>query len=545
MPDQDDLPAGAMPYKVFTVHHPDYMKDYWCRTRAFYRGGPALLEDPVVMAKVFPRHNGETDRVFNIRKGLAHYVNYAGEIIDHMVAKLTSDPARPQADTDLDDFYEEFFENTAPSPARPVSLGMLVRKAFIEAQQTRHTWILADMNPADRTGEPASLAEQEQAGDLDVWTTLIPAESVIDWEEDNNGTLLWALVAYVSRNRPGLQAGRSRVKEEYFFYTPEGWTKWVVEYDEDKPPQPNDVIPLNSVGTHSFGRVPLVKLELPDGLWAGAKLESLAREHFNKRNALAWAEYKSLLPVLYEFIAPPDVLLSGPAADDNRAVNQTRSVAHVQERSSGDRVEWISPSPGPFQHTLDSVNSTKDEMHRIIHTMALSADNRNNSIAKSAESKDMDENAMDTILETLGEIGRDKVKELLSLVAAGRGDKIVWTVTGMTNFAAVETSHVLNQEAVLDTTIQIPSGTFKALRKFDLAERLLGDGASDEQLATIKEEIEQFYAQDSEMVEAQISREIATATLEMQAEESDEETQTPEVKPGGGVSFSSPGMRNK
>ena len=540
MPDPDGLSTGAMPYKVFTVRHPEYIKDYWCRTRAFYKGGPALLEDDTVMAKVFPRHNGETDRVFKIRKGLAHYINYAGEIIDHMIAKLTSDPARPFADQDLDEFYEEFFENTAPEGARPVSLEMLVRKAFIEAQQTKHTWILADMNPADREEMPDSLAEQERSGALNVWTTLIPAESVIDWEEDVNGNLQWALVAYVSRKRRNLNSGRDMVKEEYFLYTAQGWTKWVVEYPEDRPPNPREMIPLDSVGSHSFGRVPLIKLELPDGLWAGAKLESLAREHFNKRNALAWAEYKSLLPVLYEFHAPPDPLLAGPAADDNRAVNQTRSVAHVQERHSGDRVEWVAPDPGPFQHTLDSVNSTKDEMHRIIHHMALSSDNRNNSLAKSAESKDRDENALDVVLETLGQLGRDKLRELLKLVSVGRGDEINWMISGMSNFASVKTSHVLNQEAVLDTTIQIPSGTFKARRKFALAKRLLGDTVTESELETIRQEIELFYEQDTEREEAVMSQEIANATVELPKNEMNE---TPQVDSGGRVSFSSPTRR--
>ena len=72
------------------------------------------------------------------------------------------------------------------------------------------------------------------------------------------------------------------------------------------------------------------------------KIESIARELLNKRCALSWAEFKSLYPVLYEFMQDedPEACAGGVAEDNDRAVNQTRGIGYVQERAEKDRAEF-------------------------------------------------------------------------------------------------------------------------------------------------------------------------------------------------------------
>lgn len=524
----DENKAGSIQYKALQQRHPDYNEDYWARCRVFYKGGKCLLENKTMMKRVFPQHRNEDDAIYAMRRQMAHYTNYAGEIIDELLAKLNSDPLRLEAE-DADVFYTELLENCAPPGARAVRFGDLLQQLLLTAMQCGRSWVLVDLPPADPTSEAGSLQEQEAAGSLNAWCVEVQPESVIDWEIDRNGILEWALVCYKSRKRNGITGSRSLVRETYIYYTADEWAKWEVVYDEDVEtgeeggqPRDEDMIPMSDRGTHGFGRVPLQPLDLPEGLWAMGKLESLAREHFNKRCALSWAEFKALMPVLYEFHdnSPENQALGGEGGDLDRAYNQPRSTAHVQVRNANDRVEWAAPPAECFTHALDSCKSVRDEMHRVVHQMARSADMNKAAIRRSGESKAQDENGTNIVLEALGDLMREFAKELLRLVAIGRKDEQVeWLATGLSNFQDGNLGALLDQESVLDTAIEVPSPTFKRLRKFQIAKKVLGDAVREPELETIKEEIQKFYS---------LEREIESYGLNYEPPEDDPEP-APEV----------------
>ncbi len=83
------------------------------------------------------------------------------------------------------------------------------------------------------------------------------------------------------------------VREEFTYYDAAGWQRWQIAYPKDKRPKPQTPVDqilgvVRTEGVDSFGRVPLICLELPEGLHAMGKLESIAAEHFNKACALSW-----------------------------------------------------------------------------------------------------------------------------------------------------------------------------------------------------------------------------------------------------------------
>lgn len=520
----------SVPYGFFRTRNPKYCDKYWKRCRAFYEGGPTLLEDDKFLSSVFPRHRRESSTIYQQRKSMSLYTNYCGEIIDHLVAKLSADPV--SVDTEgVDSYYDDFLADCSPKGGRKKPFDRLVRDAVLTAMQCKTSWFLVDM-PDTQASEMSSLAEQEAVGALDAWVVEVAPESVIDWEEDHTGELQWALIMYKSQKRSGLMDTRNLCKEEYWLYTQNEWVKYVIEYDPAKPPRDQDPVVLEAEGRHGFGKVPLVRLDLPDGLWAMSKLESLAREHFNKRNALAWSEYKSLLPVLYEFLAPPDPLIAGPASDNDRAVVQNRGTGYVQERGEKDRAEWVAPPPAPFTHALESTNSLRDEMHRVVHQMALSADNKGAMLRRSGESKAQDTKATDVVLEAVGEIARDFAVEILDMVALGRSDSIEeWPVSGYTNFEVSSSYDILEEESVLDTSVEIPSPTFKQIRKLALVKKLLGDNLSEEDLDTIKEELEAAYNTESELAEFEAQQILESVNFSGQEGDEEQYSQEDEEPP--------------
>lgn len=497
----EKLSAGAVRYKQLKERNPEYLDEYWERCRSFYKGGNCLLENDSVMERVFPQHNNEVKGIYNLRKSVAFYMNYAGEIIDELLAKLNSHPLRMKSEN-ASSFYEGFLESCGPVEKEDTRYGDLLMRMLLTAMQCGKSWCLVDMPTIDHLNLADNLAEQETSGALNAWCLEIQPECVVDWEMDEQGVLEWALLCYKSSRRDSLFGSRDNVTETYIMYDKDSWKQWQITYPKDKPPKDEKEVMLTGEGDHGFGCVPLVQLTLPDGLWAMGKLESLAKEHFNKRNALAWAEYKALMPILYEFHdnTVENMAFGGDSGDIDRAYNQPRSVAHVQVRNGNDRAEWVAPSEGPFDHSLKSCESTRDEMHRVVHQMARSASNNSISSRKSGESKAMDENSTNIVLEALGDLMRDFAVCLIRMVEKGRGDKpSEWLATGMSNFQSRTLSAILNQESVLDNQVIIPSPTFKTMRKLQIATRILGDMASEKNLEQIRSEISSFFSTEQEL----------------------------------------------
>lgn len=530
--------TGGISYGLLAGRrHPDYREDFWARSRAFYKGGVHLLENDAVLERIFPRHVGEKEEVYIMRKRLAHYTNHSGSIVNHLIGKLMSDPVRLQAEPEMDDFYTEFHKDTSPPNGKECSLDDLVGKVLLEASQTQSGYALVEM-PRSLDEEARSLAEQEASGALNAWAVEVKAESVVDWEVDKSGEYVWVLLCFKDSKRASVYDDRNTISEQYWEYNKTGWVRWDVEYKIGSPPKAEEIILPSDKGNHTFGKVPLARLQFADGLWVMSKLESLAREFFNKRNALSWAEFKALMPVLYEYLDPGMMpQMPGPAGADNRSTNQTRSVAHVQQRKAGaglgDKAEWVAPPDAPFAHALTSCESVRDEMHRVVQQMALSADNKGALLRRSAESKGKDTEALDVVLNEYGKLARRFVVELMQLVEAGRGDKPrEWTATGASKFDSSSTDALIEEETVLDT-VEMPSPTFKAERKKQLARKVLGDSVTEDTLAEIDTEIETYFSNEQiegdEEANNAATREEVRAALEAGDDEEDDERRLEEA----------------
>lgn len=478
-------------YKQFKVRNPAYDADYWAKCRAFYAGGKRLLGDANIMKETFPKHLSEASRVYDERVKRAYYIPYAGEIINSIIASLFSDPFTVSSEPKPADqkFYEAFFEDVSPEGGCVTSLTDLMKEQVTTAMLCKRAWTLVDLPKVEEgTAPPATLDEQQKQGGLNAYAVSVAPEMVLDWEETEDGELQWALVANISSKRAGLDSDRDVVQEVYTFYTDTTWERYIVTYKHDDPPKDEQEVPLAAKGQHSFGAVPLIPLELPDGLWAMGKILDIAIAHFNKRNALSWAEYKSLFPVLVSYKAAEDPL-NPITADPHRDTNQTVGQGYVLGMGEKDRIEFLGPDAAPFTAAMADLSTLRDEMHRVLHSMALSVDNSGAAMSRSAESKMVDQAAAAIILKALGEIVHEHVIKVYELVQTGRAEELVkWLPEGMESFDEVGLEGLLKQAETVDT-VSIPSARFKQLWTYQLARRLLGHGAENEDLALILKEL--------------------------------------------------------
>lgn len=517
---QADGSALQLTWGDLKQRHPEWRGDYWAECRALYAGGDRLLGDPLVLARLFPAHTYEDKAVYAARKARAHYYPYAGTIIDHLLAGLGTDPLR----VSFDEVDKETGESTLPESAewwakwitdvtdsaeRPSDYGLEVKggddedddeggttlhhflvDALREALQVRTAWVLADLPSVDPDGDANPNAKGDELSDP--YLCLVPAEQVIDWQTTPRGDLEWCIVMTQEQVRATPRDRRTKIRHTFVLWDAEAWAKYEIEVDPMQPPNDEQIVPLVATGTHGFKRVPIERLTVPEGMYAMGKLHSLAREHFNKRCAMSWAEYKALFAVLYEFLGPEDKAgMPVPEAqtDGNRAVNQIRGQGYTQTRGADDRAEYIGPDTAPFQEARESCNDAMREMHRVMFSMALSANMDSAAIKRSGDSKEQDGATTAVLLDAFGTLIRKFMRRLLVLASLGRGEAVPPSrVDGLEQFDVAGVDDAIAQAVEFFNGVPQLSPTAKELALAKIYSKYLGDLEPD-QVVTIRKEI--------------------------------------------------------
>lgn len=490
----------GLPYSLFKQRHPNYDSHYWKKCRALYAGGKKLLGDKKLLEELLPAHSDEEEELYEERKRRAYYIPYAGEIIDAIVASLTDDPisftSEPQSN---DEFYTRFYKNVTDSH-EPKPFEVYLKEQMQTALICKTAWTMVDFPKMEM--EAKTRGEQEESGALDAYLCQLTPESVVDWEEDDDGCIEWVLIRDVKARRSSLSESRNVVRETFRHITEDSWAVYEIAYDKSSPPGDDDLVTLVDSGVNSFGRVPIARLDLSDGLWAMGKIESIAVAHFNKRNALSWAEYCSLFPVPVAYLGPSDPL--NPLSDDeSRAASQKHGPGYLRVMADKDRMEYFGPDSSPFSIASADLDKLRDEMHRVLYQMALSVDNSGAALQRSAESKAIDRATAAVVLGALGGYLRRHAEAIMSLVAEGRHDAEQWAAHGMESFDDTTLGQQLNEALMLET-IQLPSATFQAKYKYALAKKLLGADATDQELVNIKKELESNITQERVDEQAQM-----------------------------------------
>lgn len=485
------------------VRNPDYDSEYWEKIRVLYEGGKTLkdtLKRPGPLRdSIFSQHLGEESVVFQERCKRAVYVPYMSQLVDYVIATLFSDPLKITAggateDTapgSVDPYYEDFLQNVSKPGAPKASLNMYLRELALDAFLYKRAWTLLDF-PLAPDQKPNSLYEEEQMGMDHAYCVRIDPVCVIDWEyNEYDGDLDWAMVHSIRIPRNSVAEKREIVEESFTVYNREGWERYSWRYKENTPPKKKSEPDFVDSGNHPFKCVPLRPLEIPDGLWAGGKLENITVELFNKHSALSWSQFRSLFQVMVYNLQTPDPM--NPISEDgNRALNQPVGPGRVVQLAEKDNMRFIGPEVGPFTETREYIKDMRNEMHRVLTQMSLSVDNSKVALQRSAQSKQVDLAASVVICQELGRILREYSEQILDVISTARQEPKEWEASGFSEYDALSLNSMINEAAVLEN-LAIPSATWHALYKYELATRVL-PGATEDQKELIFEELEAGFA---------------------------------------------------
>lgn len=483
-----DLP-NSLPFGVLRVTHPEYTLKLWNELQDFYVGGYQILD----RAKQYAgQRAGEQDANYGDRVGGCAYINYLGEIVDYFVAALFSqdleiteapnkdDVTKPAGMAD-DKFYTAFSED---ADLRGNSFASVMRDAFRDTILMRKALIGCDFPAADDV-PPVNRAAEDALGSNRAYVYSIPNEQLINWECDRWGQFTFATVYTTSMDQKSPATPRGEVIHhcwKIWTIEPGGRANWAT-YETDEYPNKARLelqtpIPQTGFGETSFRQIPIVRVEVRDGLWVGAKIGPLAKEHFIRRSVLVEAENQSMQAIPYikrgpEMSAIGSALPSQTQQNPNRGsdpVGRARSQGWVG-LGSDDEIGFAEPVGSAYAQVALELDQLKDEMHRVVHQMAASVDNSASSTRRSGASKQQDRAAEAIVLGQFGKDVREAARRVYTMISEARGEGVVWVPRGLDRFELTDRADLL-AEAVQVDLVRIPSKTLMKEYKIRLADAL-------------------------------------------------------------------------
>lgn len=445
-----------------------YAKEFE-RYQALYQGG-RLFHSQI---KNFLTKNAlEDEFMYQRRAKEACFQSYINSIVNQFASQLFSSPftIRTEPETS-DDFYTAVFKEDCNLNGS--DLQTFMRHAFTTSLVKGCAWIVAEL-PDDGNPPPENLLDQKERGLDRAWICSIEPENVFDWEYDSFGQFKWIITYSRQLRRDDPRLKRETMVETWKIYDQLEVETFQIAYDLTKRPNQDQEVPSLGKRPHGFTRVPLVRLELPEGLWLVDRLADAQIEHFQMNNALGWAMRRACYPTaVYKTDSDDGALV---ASSDGFAIK-------IGEKES---FGWEGPPVDAFEIIAARVNTFKDEIHRLSLQMSLAVDNTPGTMKRSGDSKAMDAQATEICLHAYADVIKASIEEIFELISDARGDfDLTFAIGGMDQFSVLDAEAVVNSAKVAKE-LGIPSETFAKELNAKVADVLLGSVSE-----TVKEQIRQ------------------------------------------------------
>jgi hypothetical protein len=361
---------------------------------------------------------------------------------------------------------------------------------------------------------------QAATDDGRIYAYEVPVEQLIDWRKDDQNQFIWAILHKREVEREDPLATRDQVVETFTVWTMDGdvaaWQQYQLTYDGSKPPNDNDLVPAVGDGRTGFKRIPLLCLELPQGLWVGNKIGPQSMEHWQRRASLLGAMNRSLVAVPFvkrgtEIGRPGGELPSETQQMPDRGADPVRSVRRkgYVEIGSDDEIGFAEPEGKCYQLVRDDLKDLKEAMFSVTHQMAASVAPSPGMLGRSGLSKQKDGESTAKVLGALGAIVRKFATLIYTTVSEARGEDVVWIGHGLDVYE-VDDRQTLLAEAINVDSIPINSPTFKKTEQFQLASKIVRN-VDPRTMATIQDEIEKDVDAKKELADAQHANELDRA----------------------------------
>jgi len=515
-----------MPVKYSTLDrkHASYKDSMFGELSDLYCGGYAILKRA---ENYLPRVVGEHPKRYKERLEHASYIPYFGEIIDFFVSNLfnqdltvtpPSDGEDPETPGHLPDekYYSNFYRN-ADRIGTPFA--DVVKAAFREGIIYQKGIISVDFPSTENN--TVTKADEDKLGLADAYICCHDSSELLNWKKDSFGDFEW-LVMKSTENITEVLSDKIIYRDTFKLWKMVGgfaeWSEYVIDYPINQPPKPMDDLIVSDSNSTKFKNIPVIVLEIPDGLWVGNKVGPLAKEHFRRRSSLHSSENKSMMAVPVAALGSEvgefgGALPSEAQSNPNRGadpIGQFQSEGYVVTGKE-DLLYYMEPSGNCYQIIGREISELRDEMFRVVHQMSQGVTTSGGgAIRRSGLSKIKDSEATVIILGEYGRIVRRFAEKIYKTISIARSEDVTWTGRGLDTFEIDSRQEVIDEATKVDM-ISIPSKTFKTEYKVQLALQIIGNTHASIQQA-IRTEITAGVEQEANIFEGFLKQGMLPST---------------------------------
>lgn len=434
---------------ILDTTHSSYDTSRWCELDALAKGGQDFK---ALISKFLPQNPVEPEDVYMQRRAQAHYRSYVGSIINLYTSWLFASAFSVKAyerDTEtpiesLSKFYGQFQEDVG----NETQIGSFIKERFRAALTTQKSAWLVEL-PSNDGMEAESAQDWEARGLGRATLKAVERHELLDWQEDDEGVLTWAIVHTCFETRESWVMARNTVTETWRVYDRAYVHTFQLRYEHGKrPTDPKHEVPrVGEPQLHGFKRVPLIRLELPKELCIGEQIFDTQLEHFRLDNALSWLIRRTCY--------------AQPVFNLEDGENPPRmGTGYAIVIGKDDKMGWTSPPVAPFDILQKNIDNKRDEIYRIVHQLAQGVDNNAETVGRSADSKEIDAAATRIMLNAYGEIVCKPIEETYEMISEARGeDSYEWSVEGLAGYDTATVSSLIANTAAA-RTLGIPSQVF-------------------------------------------------------------------------------------
>lgn len=468
----------AVETKFLDIPCKEYNRKQMAEYNALYEGGEAAsgpmnadgtFEYNKGFFKIWlPKKHIEQEDAYMDRIRMATYVNHVGSIIDFYASLLFSDPPRVEGFKVNNNYYQSFLANV---DGKNTTWPAFWKDVFIKLVNFKRVFIWTDL--PDYDGVITNRAQQEEKGLLNV-RLLTYAQEVHYWEEeetaDGKNHLKKVLFSEYREERPSIES--EPVCYKIWTYIDDKVVKrWKAKVGE------STATALPTI-EHRNKFIPVIKIEISDGLWMAKKLRDPAIAYFRAQNDHDFSLSRAAHCVPFfknEF-------------GDGKFIPLTNYGISL---GKNDEAGFLEPSGKSFAYTENNLSIKRDEIYRVIHQMALAAGSDASRIRLSGDSKREDWRETETATLPYSIILKESMSILFRVIFKIRSEtEETFSIKGFEGWNKENVLKIAELFSLTDT--QVKSEKYRKT----LAKRMASKALFDQPLETLEEIFKEIDAAD-------------------------------------------------
>ena len=281
--------ARPMTIRDLLKTHPEYDAAHLEKLADFYEGGRRFTANKDKYLR--PRQNDSNPAYRKARMASAHYTPHMSGKVDDLIGGILRTPPAISVANPSDSRAEYWLSLMRNADGSGRDMAAVTRGVLLQSMLPARAYFLI-RTPQIEAIEGELLAPAKARGRLDCSIASVPASTVDDWLQSDDGEFQWIRTHCVELERAGDIGPAIKETHRWAYFEADAVTVYEasrpVENDKPEPwDQDKSVPPVQK--PHGLKIIPLIPVEIPEGFNLGDRMLPIAEALFNREAALEFA----------------------------------------------------------------------------------------------------------------------------------------------------------------------------------------------------------------------------------------------------------------